>query len=149
MNIKVIIDKKLADISVLINSPSNELADEICAQLTETKIDKTFTVKSSQGIEVIQIDEITLIEVFADEIVLSLIDGSEVTFRGRLYKIKEKLDEQQFVQISKSAIVNLRQIQKLEHSFSGNMLAILKTGKKQSISRRYLPELKKILAQLN
>ncbi|MGM0126374.1 hypothetical protein IGI37_003803 [Enterococcus sp. AZ194] len=149
MDIKIHINKTLANIRVLIEAPSNELAQGIYTQLAGNKQNDTLTIKTNEGLELIKMNEIELIEVFSDELVISTIMGKDITFRGRLYKIKGMLDEQQFVQITKSTVVNLKQVQKLENSFSGNMLAILKSGERHSISRRYLPELKKILRQMN
>lgn len=49
-----------------------------------------------------------------------------------------------FMRISKTTIVNLKQIARIEPSFSG-MLVVLKNGKRDYISRKYLPEFKKYL----
>ena len=49
-----------------------------------------------------------------------------------------------FMRISKTTIINLKQIDRVEPSFNG-MLIVLKNGKKDYISRKYLPEFKKYL----
>ncbi|KAF1302252.1 LytTR family DNA-binding domain-containing protein [Candidatus Enterococcus willemsii] len=149
MEIKVRIDATIDGLRVLIESPTNELANELLLQLSNVQEKDMFTVKTKDGIQVVQVHEIEIIEIFADEVVILTINNEKIIFRGRLYKIKERLNGQQFVQITKSTIINIKQIQRLENSFSGNMLAILKSGRKQTISRRYLPNLKKILRQIN
>lgn len=149
MEIKVRIDATIDELRILIESPTNELANELLLQLSDVQEKEMFTVKTKDGIQVIQVHEIEIIEIFADEVVILTINNEKIIFRGRLYKIKERLNGQQFVQITKSTIINIKQIQRLENSFSGNMLAILKSGRKQTISRRYLPNLKKILRQIN
>ncbi|MCD5001404.1 LytTR family transcriptional regulator [Enterococcus saccharolyticus] len=149
MEIKVRIDATIDGLRILIESPTNELANELLLQLSDVQEKDMFTVKTKDGIQVVQVHEIEIIEIFADEVVILTINNEKIIFRGRLYKIKERLNGQQFVQITKSTIINIKQIQRLENSFSGNMLAILKSGRKQTISRRYLPNLKKILRQIN
>ena len=62
----------------------------------------------------------------------------------RLYEM-EKLLGSSFMRISKSTIINLKKISRVEPSFNGTMLIILKNGNKDYISRKYLPELKKYL----
>lgn len=62
----------------------------------------------------------------------------------RLYQMEELLGNS-FMKISKSVIINLRQIDSVEPSFNGMMSLLLKNGGKDYISRKYLPGLKKYL----
>ena len=57
----------------------------------------------------------------------------------------EKLLGSGFMRISKSTLINLKQINSVEPSFHGTMLVILKNGNKDYISRKYLPAFKKYL----
>ena len=50
-----------------------------------------------------------------------------------------------FMQISKSAVINLKQIDFVEPSFSGMMKLFLKNKQSEYISRKYLSEFKKYL----
>ena len=56
----------------------------------------------------------------------------------RLYEM-ERLLGNGFMRISKSTLINLKQISRVESSFHGTMLVILKNGNKDYISRKYLP----------
>lgn len=49
------------------------------------------------------------------------------------------------MQISKSAVINLKQIDFVEPSFSGMMKLFLKNKQSEYISRKYLSEFKKCL----
>lgn len=60
-----------------------------------------------------------------------------------LYEFEDML-RRDFMRISKTTIVNLKQIDHVEPSFSG-MMIVMKNGKKDYISRKYLPEFKKYL----
>ncbi|WP_260436867.1 LytTR family DNA-binding domain-containing protein [Streptococcus canis] len=61
--------------------------------------------------------------------------------RERLYKMKDRLPTDQFVQVSKQALIHLDHLQMMEASFSGNMLGILTNRPKMVISRRYVKNL--------
>ena len=56
-----------------------------------------------------------------------------------------KLNQTDFIQVSKGAVLNLNHLKTLEAAFSGNMTARLTNDIKVTISRKYLPELKKQL----
>lgn len=62
----------------------------------------------------------------------------------RMYELLELLGKD-FMQVSKSAAVNLKYLESVEPSFNGVMLLHMKNGEKEYISRKYVPELKKYL----
>lgn len=147
MEIGIIINKALEVVKVMIESPTSEAANQVVQKLSE-KAAETIKLKTSDGIQIVTIAEIEAIDVYGEEMVISLVTGELIVTKGRLYKLKEELNDRQFIQISKSSILNLKQLKKLDNSFSGNMMAYLKSGKKQSVSRRYLIDLKEALHQL-
>lgn len=63
--------------------------------------------------------------------------------RGRLIHLKERLASSHFVQISRQSVINTHHLQRMEASFSGNMLAILSRDTRLSVSRRYVKALEK------
>lgn len=75
--------------------------------------------------------------------------------RTRLYTEKASYDAAKplkefesfagFMRISKFCIVNLKEIKYFEPLFSGAMLVTLKNGSKETISRKYLPDMKRYL----
>ena len=64
--------------------------------------------------------------------------------RQRLYEVEEGLGSG-FMRISKTTIINLKQIDSVEPSFRGTMILKLKNGQKDYISRKYLPEFKRYI----
>ena len=64
--------------------------------------------------------------------------------RKRLYELAEQLGNQ-FMQISKTTLINLSYMDSIEPGFSGTLLLKLKNGSKDYVSRKYLPEFKKYL----
>lgn len=57
----------------------------------------------------------------------------------------EELLPSNFLRISKTTIVNMKQIETIEASFKGMMCLVMKNGCKDYISRRYLPSFKHYL----
>ena len=75
-----------------------------------------------------------------------VIYGKDQSYRSRkrLYELEQQLGKQ-FMQISKSTLVNLSYMDSVESGFSGTLLLKLKNGCKDYVSRRYLPQFKKYL----
>ena len=76
----------------------------------------------------------------------TIIYGEKQKYRSRkrLYEIGQQLGKQ-FMQISKSTLINLSYMDSIEPGFSGTLLLKLKNGCKDYVSRTYLPEFKKYL----
>ncbi len=49
------------------------------------------------------------------------------------------------MQVSKSELLNIQMIKKVEPSFSGNLIAVMSNGQKVNISRRFVSILKERL----
>ena len=63
----------------------------------------------------------------------------------KLYELEQDLSEALFFRISKSEIINLKRIQKLDMSLSGTIKVVMKDGSETYTSRRNVARLKKIL----
>ena len=63
----------------------------------------------------------------------------------KLYELEERLDAEQFFRISKSEIVNLKKIRRLDLSITGTIKVILSDGTETYTSRRNVTKLKQIL----
>ena len=76
----------------------------------------------------------------------TIIYGARNQYRSRkrLYELAEQLGKQ-FMQISKTTLINLSYMDSIEPGFSGTLLLKLKNGNKDYVSRKYLPEFKKYL----
>lgn len=64
----------------------------------------------------------------------------------RLYALEEMLEEQDFLRISKSQIVNIQKIRTLHPELNRTITATLCNGEKLTISRKYVPHLKQLLS---
>lgn len=93
----------------------------------------------------IQLDEIIAIEVYKNELTV-YTQVKAYKLRGKLKEMYQRLNNGDFIQISKSAVMNLNHLSSLEASFSGNMLAFMDNDEKLTVSRKYLTQLKESLA---
>ncbi|MCX4340449.1 MAG: LytTR family DNA-binding domain-containing protein [Lachnospiraceae bacterium] len=66
--------------------------------------------------------------------------------RQRLYELEDTLSEKDFIRISKSVIVNINQIRSLKPELNRTILATLCNGERLSISRKYVPAVRKLLS---
>lgn len=65
--------------------------------------------------------------------------------RLRLYELEERLDDNMFVRISQSEIVNLKKVRSLDLNFVGTICMELSNGEVSYVSRRYVSKIKKLL----
>lgn len=75
--------------------------------------------------------------------VFALTD-EKVQVKLRLYQVEDMVDEN-FVKINQSCIANIKQIEKVQATFSGSLSIVFKNGYKDYISRRNLKNVKERL----
>ena len=99
--------------------------------------------QNEEDIVVLQPKDIYMIRVEDGD---TMIYGAKQQYRSRkrLYELAEQLGKQ-FMQISKTTLVNPSYMDSIEPGFSGTLLLKLKNGSKDYVSRKYLPEFKKYL----
>ena len=106
--------------------------------------DSPITALQSNGdIVILQPAEIYMVRVENTETII-YTERKQYRSRKRLYEIGEQLGNQ-FMQISKSTLINLSFMDSIEPGFSGTLLLKLKNGCKDYVSRKYLSEFKKYL----
>lgn len=88
---------------------------------------------------------------FADIQLITVVDGKTyaVDGSGKEYRLKQRLYELEerlpacFIRISKSALVNEKHLLRFTAGFSGAVDAVLRCGRKESVSRRCFAEIKR------
>ena len=100
-------------------------------------------LQNEEDIIVLQPKDIYMVRVEDGD---TVIYGAKQRYRSRkrLYELAEQLGKQ-FMQISKTTLINLSYMDSIEPGFSGTLLLKLKNGNKDYVSRKYLPEFKKYL----
>ncbi len=100
-------------------------------------------LQNEEDIIVLQPKEIYMVRVENGD---TVIYGEKNKYRSRkrLYELGAQLGSQ-FMQISKSTLVNLSYMDSIEPGFSGTLLLKLHNGSSDYVSRTYLPSFKKYL----
>ncbi|MFI3837038.1 LytTR family DNA-binding domain-containing protein [Streptococcus equinus] len=134
-------------IEVLVRSGEYDQAvQDVLDYLARFNQEKTevIPVKTAMRTELLRVSDLILIDVDGSSLILETRHGRLVT-NDRLYKFRARLNNPDFVQVSKHAVLNINHLKALESSFSGNMLALLTNDVKTDVSRRYLSDLEKAL----
>ena len=99
--------------------------------------------QNEEDIVVLQPKEIYMVRVEDGD---TVIYGAKQRYRSRkrLYELAEQLGKQ-FMQISKTTLINLSYMESIESGYSGTLLLKLKNGNKDYVSRKYLKKKKKYL----
>lgn len=100
-------------------------------------------LQNEEEIVVLKPQEIYMVRIEGGD---TVIYGEKQKYRSRkrLYELAEILGKQ-FMQISKTTLINLSYIDSIEPGFSGTMLMKMKNGNRDYVSRKYLPEFKRYL----
>lgn len=97
-------------------------------------------VKTADRIEMLRVADLILVEVEGTSLVLETLRGRFI-ITERLYRFQERLNNPDFVQVSKQSLININHLDYLEDAFSGTMTAFLTKTLKTNVSRKYLKDL--------
>ena len=143
MKVKIDISAEYKEPFAVIHT--DKVTDEISriADLLSTSETPVTALQNEEDIVILQPKDIFMVRVENGD---TVIYGAKQQFRSRkrLYELAEQLGKQ-FMQISKTTLVNLSYMDSIEPGFSGTLLLKLKNGNKDYVSRKYLPEFKKYL----
>jgi DNA-binding LytR/AlgR family response regulator len=143
MKVKIIHNPTLKDPFVTIEGPENHPHIEALSQLIQ-QVDGHLIGKKQGRSFRIPILDVFYMEYHDDE---SLIFTENDTFNTefRLYELEQI--SHQFVRIHKSFVVNISKISSFQSTLNGRLDVTLSNGDRLTISRAYVPALKKILGE--
>ena len=101
------------------------------------------TAQAEDETVVLRAEDIFLVRIENEKTIL-YTTKEKYSSRKRLYELSEQLGGG-FMQISKSSLVNLSQLDRIEPGFGGAVIVKLKNGASDFVSRKYLPVFKKYL----
>lgn len=144
MQLEVKIDSSYIEPKVIILTASmTEDVNIILSKLSD-QAPQIISGSKNNKIEVIEMED--LIRIYAScGKVFAVTHKGEYALRLRLYEIEERLPPHQFVRISNSEIINLKNVNNFDLSFTGTICVKLTNGTITYVSRRYVSKLKKIL----
>lgn len=124
---------------------TNEMTTEIrrMAAIFEIENPDLIPVVENGRIVVLRPDEIYMVRVENERTVVYTKE-KQYSSAKRLYEFEATLGNG-FMRISKSTLANLRFLDYIEPTLGGLMLIVLKNGRKDYISRKYLPVFKQYL----
>lgn len=147
MNIEVILDKIYKEVNVKIFSASYskevETIKEAIENLQKNPSEKIVAFKKDE-IKILDYKEIAR---FYSENNKLYLDSKRERYltKLRIYELEERLPRNKFIKISRSEIVNLDYVEKLDLSFTGTIALKMKDGKVTYVSRRNIKKFKEIL----
>ena len=144
MKVEIIIDESIEETKVKIySSKYSKEVENIRDALSETLLDKIVAFQSKE-VFILSFDEI--IRIYAqDKSVYIKTKDNTYTTRLTIYEFESKADRRNFIRISRSEIVNLEYVKRLDLSFTGTIAVELANGDVSYVSRRKLKEFKKAL----
>lgn len=138
------IDKALKETRVTIEGPEldeniQELIDFIYGR------EQQFLVGKKEEMQhILKPDDVHYLHTENDHIIAVTKDGSFI-LKEKLYELAALLPSRKFIRLSKSVIANLNQLSRFEASFNGTLCVYFKSGKKEYVSRTYVPAIKEAL----
>lgn len=144
MNVEIKIDSSYVEPKVIVITASiTEKVNNIVKKLSE---DNPRIISGVNGDTVEILERSELIRIYADSgKTVAVTDKGEYIVRRRLYELEELLDNDFFVRISNSEIINLKKVNHFDMSFIGTICVKLSNGTVTYASRRYVSKIKKIL----
>lgn len=144
MKVEVIIDGFLNENKVTIYAKKySKDIENIRDMLTDRLLDKIVAFYDKE-IFILSFDEI--IRIYAqDKEVFVKTNNKSYKVRLTLTELEKRLDKKKFIRISRSEIVNLDYVKRLDLSFTGTIAVELANNEVSYVSRRKLKDFKKIL----
>lgn len=144
MKVEIIIDETIDEtmVKIFAKEYSKEI-DELKDLLTDRFIDKLVVFRDKE-VFITSHDEIIRIYAQDKNVFVKTKNG---VFRSRLtiYELDNRLDKNKFIRISRSEIVNLDFVKKLDLSFTGTIAVELINNDVAYVSRRNLKEFRRAL----
>lgn len=144
MKVEVIIDEEYKEtiIKIFANSYSKDI--ENLEKSLKSINNNIFIGFDDEDVYIIDVKDIVRFYTENNEVIIEDLKKSYKS-RLRLYEIYNRLDKRNFIQISRSEIINISFIKKLDLSFKGTIAVELKNRETTYVSRRNLKEFKNLL----
>ena len=145
MKTELILDHSLPDDVVKIYSKDAQLGARILSYIDHFTTDlENLVIRSEDGVIIIKKMDIISAAIY-DKTLTIYTKEDEIKTSKSLIALMKELDSKTFLQVSKSEMLNIHMIKRVEPSFSGNLVARMIYGDKVIISRRYVSKLKERL----
>ena len=144
MKVNVEIDKSINEVEILIKT--NEMNDTVNAVIQKLSEETPKLLVGFIGDEARVLDELDIIRVYSNEKkVFTVTKKEEYLMKVPLYEVMERLNQNNFVRISNTEIVNLKKVLAFDLNFVGTICIKLANGNISYVSRRYVKKIKQLL----
>ncbi len=144
MKIKVWLDEKFKEPEIVICAPKKTAEiKEIQERIAEV-LNVSITGYTLNGAQLILCNDIIRIYSQEDHVFAQCRDGI-FTIRKKLYELEQLLPENEFVRISRSELVNIHKIKRMDTSLTGTIKMTLSGDIETYVSRRNVTKIKMIL----
>lgn len=149
MNIDVIVDKKYIDteIKIYTDKKDNKI-EEIINSIKNCANKKDIHLNGYINKELFILN-LSNVNKFYTEfgIAYAQVEDESYKLKEKLYEIEEMVKNTPFIRISKSEIVNIDNIKKIDLSLKGTICIIFKNGSNAYTSRRFMKKVKSFLLE--
>ena len=136
-----------ADQPELVDIRCHKVTDEVREIATFVRIRQgKLYGRSDQGQTEVAVVDVLYIE-SVDERTFLYTAGGVFQTSGPLYEFEERLRRKRFLRVSKSTIVNLMKVRAIKPALNGRFLAAMSNGEQVMVSRKYAPDLKRVLRE--
>ena len=143
MKIEILVDEKAEDLTVSVTC--RHLTPDVEKILIALRmINHQLTAKKDNEIYLLDMEQVIYIESVDRKCFICTPDEVYET-EIRLYELEQRLEEYGFFRVSKSFLIQLRQIQSLKADINRRIRVTMSNGEQIIASRQYAQELKKRL----
>ena len=144
MKINVELDDNYKEIEVVIKT--SVIDSSVNLIIEKLKDEKTKILMGFIDDKAKIISEDDIIRVYsANKKVYAITNDFEYALKIPLYEVMERVDQHNFIRISNTEIINLKQVVEFDLSFTGTICIKLSNGNTSYVSRRYVTNIKQTL----
>ena len=146
MKLEIKIDTAIVEPeTVITTSAMTDEVNRVVNYISNLK-NTSFMITGQKDGKIELLDQENIIRLYAENgKMFAKLDQATYQIRLRLYELEERLDNDKFVRISNSEIVNLKKVKGLDLSFAGTICMELENGEVSYVSRRYVSKIRKKL----
>lgn len=145
MIIKTLINEKYTTPEIhILNDSMNETVESLAERISSVVNDDIAAIAPNG--DKCMISGFDIVRFYAEGAkVVADSNGQKYGIPKKLYELEENLDPKLFFRISKSEIINLKKIRRLDMSITGTIKVIMKDDSESYTSRRNVAKLKQVL----
>ncbi|WP_066069898.1 LytTR family DNA-binding domain-containing protein [Neobacillus soli] len=147
MKLSLNIDKAFKETKITIEGPTLDDHIQELIDFIHSREQQFLIAKKGEMQHILKPVDIHYFHTENDHVVAVTATDSFI-LKEKLYELEALLPSTKFIRLSKSVIANLHELSRFEASFNGTLCVYFKSGKKEYVSRTYVPVIKTAL-QLN